>query len=285
MRMHGGICRLRLLTAKATPGRQIPIPNSRRCIHTHTATQWTTVGKGTAFEHRSLQILAQDLAMDLHRVGGKDDGGVDLIGWWKLPHFPLDPTAATLPERIRVVAQCKAEKKKIGPKYIRELEGVLHEHVHMARHLNSQLFDVEQDALSGYKTDDVAALSPETSWNQFPTIALFISESPFTKSAILRMLSSTVPLLFLHIPPTPSGTSSHDLSIIEDSPIGAVLVNPALAGTRGILRGQVEIRWEWCRQSGEGRPGVWVRGIKVGGLTGEHAYSQSNKLAPTAEHK
>ncbi|KAF4581683.1 hypothetical protein EYR40_002695 [Pleurotus pulmonarius] len=202
--------------------------------------------------------------MDLHRVGGKDDGGVDLIGWWKLPHFPLDPTAATLPDRIRVVAQCKAEKKKIGPKYIRELEGVLHEHTHMARHLNinSRHFDVDQAASFGHKTDDVAALSPEASWNQFPTIALFISESPFTKSAILRMLSSTVPLLFLHIPPTPS---SYNLNSTKDSPIGAALVNPALAGTRGILR-EVEIRWEWCGQSGEGRPGVWVRGIKVGGL-------------------
>lgn len=184
------------------------------------------------------------------------------------------------------MAQCKAEKKKIGPKYIRELEGVLHEHILMARHPNSQHFDGEQqNAMFGPKTDGVDALGSEASWNQFPTIALFISESPFTKSAILRMLSSTVPLLFLHIPPAPLGTSSHDLSITEDSSIGAALVNPALAGTRGVLRGEVEIRWEWCRQSGEGRPGVWVRGVKVGGLIDEHTYSPSNKLAPTAEYK
>lgn len=99
MRMHGGTPRLRLLTAKVIPVRHIPIPNFLRGVHAQTAPQWTTtVAKGTAFEHRSLQILAQDLAMDLHRVGGKDDGGVDLIGWWKLPHFPSNPTAATLPE-------------------------------------------------------------------------------------------------------------------------------------------------------------------------------------------
>lgn len=283
MRMHGGAPQLRLLTAKVILGGRIPIPNSRRNVHARAATQCTTVAKGTAFEHRSLQILAHDLAMDLHRVGGKDDGGVDLIGWWKLPRFPPNPTSATLPERIRVVAQCKAEKKKIGPKYIRELEGVLHEHIHIARHPNSQ--HVEENTFSGPKTGDVAALNLDASWNQFPTIALFISESSFTKSAILRMLSSTVPLLFLHIPPASSSTSSHNLGITEDSSIGAALVNPALAGTRGVLRGEVEIRWEWCRQSGEGRPGVWVRGVKVGGFIGKHTYSPSNKLASTAECK
>ncbi|EEB89062.1 hypothetical protein MPER_12892 [Moniliophthora perniciosa FA553] len=65
--------------------------------------------------------------MSLTRVGGKEDGGIDLIGWWWIPEGAKESNAVDFSrrKRVRVVAQCKAEKKKIGPGYVRELEGVV----------------------------------------------------------------------------------------------------------------------------------------------------------------
>jgi len=97
--------------------------------------------KGTAFEHRSLDLLQKHLSMSLRRVGGKDDGGIDLLGWWWLPSSNVASVSAekTFPShdgaddahrrRFRVIAQCKDEKRKTSPKYVRELEGVLYRYV------------------------------------------------------------------------------------------------------------------------------------------------------------
>jgi hypothetical protein len=49
------------------------------------ATALSNVHRGNEFERRSLRLLRQNLSMSLTRVGGKADGGVDLIGWWWLP--------------------------------------------------------------------------------------------------------------------------------------------------------------------------------------------------------
>jgi hypothetical protein len=164
----------------------------------------SAVHRGVAFEQRSLALLRAQLSMSLVRVGGKADGGVDLLGWWWLPAR----------RRVRVLGQCKAEKKKLGPNYVREMEGVLHRHL-------------PADA-----------------------VALVVSESPFSKATLLRAHSSPVPFFLLHLPPRP-----------EDAPagshVGSAFWNPALAGTDGLLRGEVQLRWE--RQlDGGGRPGLWT---------------------------
>jgi hypothetical protein len=58
--------------------------------------------------------------MTLLRTGGKSDRGLDLCGTWS------PPTSAGLPSRnLTVYVQCKAERKRAGPKYLRELEGTL----------------------------------------------------------------------------------------------------------------------------------------------------------------
>ena len=184
----------------------------------------SSVHRGAAFERRALRLLQANLSMSLNRVGGKSDGGVDLQGWWWLPSAPSAFTDPTHRRRVRVFAQCKAEKKKIGPNYIREMEGVLH------RYLS----------------------------DPSPLVALFISESHFTKEALLRMQSSPIPFSLLHLP------SEH-----EDE-IGSMVWNHALSGTNGLLQGKVEARWERCLDSDQvGRPSLWVQDQRAPSWTPE----------------
>lgn len=91
----------------------------------------TTLDIGRAFEQHSLAFLTRQLHMDLVNVGGAGDGGVDLRGWWDLPLWARTSgndgqnAASTPARRIRVIAQCKAESKTMGPRAVRELEGVM----------------------------------------------------------------------------------------------------------------------------------------------------------------
>lgn len=72
------------------------------------------LAKGTYFEQKVLEMI-QKYPVQLRRVGGRGDGGVDLRGSFQLTHGnPFD-----------LLVQCKHEQRKPGPKYIRELEGVL----------------------------------------------------------------------------------------------------------------------------------------------------------------
>lgn len=106
----------------------------------------STTEIGTAFEKHSQRYLNHHLHMSLRRVGGAGDGGVDLRGSWYVPPDTLgagpsrrraSSTSLDSPvgggeasgreawRRLRVVAQCKAEKKGLGPRAVRELEGVV----------------------------------------------------------------------------------------------------------------------------------------------------------------
>lgn len=215
----------------------------------------TTVYRGTAFEHRAQHILQTHLSMSLRRVGGKSDGGIDLLGWWWLP--PFGASDINVPRRrLRVIAQCKAEKKKIGPKFIREMEGVLHRYLSLSPSFHS--LDSRNQSTH---TSPEAAL-------QYPLVALFISESPYTRSTILRAQSSPVPLFLLYIPPEPSYSDSVITEGSFDERIGSAVWNPALAGARGVLSGDIEMRWE-RELRGSGRPGLWWRNKKLANWTPE----------------
>ncbi|KAL2008614.1 hypothetical protein VTN00DRAFT_6808 [Thermoascus crustaceus] len=73
----------------------------------------STTYVGTHYEYTVLQSLRR-FAFTLHRVGGRDDAGIDLVGTWHLP----DRESA-----LRVIVQCKALKSRLGPNLVRELEG------------------------------------------------------------------------------------------------------------------------------------------------------------------
>ncbi|KAI3621448.1 hypothetical protein WG66_006417 [Moniliophthora roreri] len=209
----------------------------------------TTVYRGTLFERRSLVILEQHLSMSLTRVGGKEDGGIDLIGWWWVPEGVKESDAVDFSrrKRIRVVAQCKAEKKKIGPGYVRELEGVVY------RNLDS--------IFSEDGSQEYGASSNIRQGRKIPVVALFLSESPYTKSALLRAMSSPVPFLLVHIPPLQENADNPD----GDTTLGSAVWNAALGGSAGLLQGRMEIRWtRGLSNTGIfGTPTMWYDGQVV----------------------
>ncbi|GLB39251.1 putative protein of unknown function (DUF2034) [Lyophyllum shimeji] len=211
----------------------------------------STTHRGTAFEERSRNILQNHLSMTLRRVGGKSDGGIDLLGWWWLPPLGVsDPSAPR--RRLRVLAQCKAEKQKASPKYVREMEGVLHRYITLS------------PSFSPHDTGK----PPLHHSSQYPVVAVLISESPFTKATLLRAQSSPVPFFLFHLPPVPSSLDTAMSAETDHKWAGTAVWNPALAGTRGLLGGEMEVRWERS-PSCDGRPGLWWRNRKLRSWTPE----------------
>ena len=257
--------------------------------------------KGTAFEKRSLALLEEHLSMSLKRVGGKDDGGIDLLGWWWLPlAYPRESVTSGLESlkgtcvsdgrsRIRVIAQCKDEKRKAGPKYVRELEGVLYRYT-VGAHIpqaSSPTTTPQPNDLSDslHGQDDHDKLYRAT---VDPVVGLLISSAPFTKASMLRANSSSMPLVLLHIPPAPTGQMtvqkddpSHlvqseteegcvqsDERLNDGGSLGSLVFNPALAS--GVLLNQVQPRWEHSLGNDHsGRPGLWFNGRRIRSWTPE----------------
>ena len=114
----------------------------------------STTYRGTLYEYITQSALHR-YGMSLLRVGGRNDGGVDMVGTWSLPNSTssslrphdsssaslhtadetiLDPnpapslSSATAPP-IRVAIQCKrfapSSKSSLGPSLVRELEGAI----------------------------------------------------------------------------------------------------------------------------------------------------------------
>ena len=211
----------------------------------------STVHKGNLFEERSIMLLQQHLSMSLTKIGGRGDGGIDLQGWWWLPpksegdephrNKMEDVKSATLSKsefgrrRIRVLGQCKAERKKMGPKYVRELEGVVHTMIHA----NAQS-------------------------EKFPYVGILVSESAFTKSALTRAMSSPIPFLLVHLPPL---EEYFENEAKQCGLLGSIVWNSALAGRDGLLGGELELRWERTGPQVDGdselylgRPSLWWKG-------------------------
>ncbi|KAI8875704.1 hypothetical protein K501DRAFT_263359 [Backusella circina FSU 941] len=78
-----------------------------------TTSKHSTVYKGTLFEYQTMTGLSRLEGMQLTRVGGAGDGGIDLRGQWTSPSF-----------HVNLVVQCKNVKTGITPEHIRSLIGV-----------------------------------------------------------------------------------------------------------------------------------------------------------------
>lgn len=117
----------------------------------------STTYVGTRYEYTVAAALRR-LGFSLRRIGGRDDGGIDLLGTWTVPaastaspeelsgpppHLAT-PAAAVVQDgeiredagsssgntktaaaciTLRIILQCKAYTTKAGPQHVRELEG------------------------------------------------------------------------------------------------------------------------------------------------------------------
>jgi len=229
----------------------------------------STVYLGTAFEHRAQDYLQELLGMTLHRVGGARDGGVDLTGWWDLPSHSMDqtPESVYVPSRLRVIAQCKAEKGKVGPRYIREIEGVA---AGLVLQSSAGHFVGSGEPLAMKGTH--GRLYTVEGVHRSPVVALLVSQSSFTKEAYLRAVKSPVPLMLIELGGTDDesqfGVGLSEMAEVKER-LGpkSIMANPSLiALDNGVLRGQLEIRTEKRFVEGLGlleRPCVWWMGRRL----------------------
>lgn len=116
----------------------------------------STTFVGTKYEY-TVQASLRRWALDLGRIGGRDDAGIDLVGTWHIPGRELAP--------FRVIVQCKALKTKLGPNIVRELEGAF-------RH------------------------SP-VGWRTTDKIAMLVSPREATKGVRDTLMRSTYPLFWM----------------------------------------------------------------------------------------
>jgi len=93
-------------------------------------------------------------------VGQSGDGGIDLQGTWHLPD-----------KSYKMLIQCKHLAYKVGPTYIRELEGVI-------AHYNLSALN------RGVPTFDVA---------------MFVCENGYSKGALQFAGQSTFPLILVSL--------------------------------------------------------------------------------------
>ncbi len=293
------------LVGKTPIGRQLPVCRQASAslpllLLPMLVSQLPAVHRGVLFEKQALHVLQTYFSMSLHRVGGKDDGGVDLRGWWWLPPLKsLSNHSTTIAgsgteassnscSRIRVIAQCKAEKKKMGPGYVREMEGVLYRHLHPPTSTGPLPEDNTYD-------DDVPPAPSDAVMWRHPTVALIVSASPFTKAAVLRTFSSTLPFLLLHLPLSESrdtgaevalNAATHD--VIESQQPGSVFWNSAIAS--GVLGGELELRWERFGNEAvqnnihipgscaSGRPALWWNKEPVQNWAPQEFQSEATKI-------
>ena len=201
----------------------------------------STAARGKAYELACLRKLQDWMCMRLYRTGGSGDRGMDLCGWWtpsalvaSKPSGTPSDTLSHAPDNasFRIVVQCKAERKAVGPAVVRELEGTL----------IRALWDKTQPMHVGVHdsplaTDLVAAPSDT------PLVGILTSLSGFSKHALLSARSSRVPLLLAHL------ASSHERSVEmlhNDEPLTCrgFVWNDALSAPHGLLRGRFSIAWE-----------------------------------------
>lgn len=194
----------------------------------------STHALGVAFEIASLDFLRKaPLSLQLAHVGGAGDGGIDLRGWWVPPSFlnhvlapngeAREKTATFERGPYKVICQCKAETRKLGPRALRELEGTVIAH------------------------DELHKETKPT-----PTIAMLVSQSGFSSATVQRARTSSLPLSLVHLAPiyhppldeddsdSDGETTVEEREIIDYNCV-SLSINRAL---QDLLGSQLEMRWK-----------------------------------------
>lgn len=241
----------------------------------------STVHLGTAFELHCSYLLRSTLGMSLNRIGGKGDRGIDLRGWWSLPAASERPIAGPSrldpgrlgsdqegrgQRRVRVLVQCKAEKKKAGPNLVREMEGVARRGFDLLRERSrssssSSSLEQSEDEAEEFPSEWIEP-SANLSTNIIPSIAtIMCTHSGFSSNATLEANRSKVPMLLLHVPFSPEDIPKYldfhtegeppriidqvQADELDSAHLQAVFWNAALAGSSGILGNDLELRKEF----------------------------------------
>ncbi|KAF8979537.1 hypothetical protein BGZ46_005304 [Entomortierella lignicola] len=84
----------------------------------------STIYKGTLFEYQTQEVLMKCLGIYTQRTAGAGDLGVDLRGTWFLP-TSASPRPGDKVRHLKVIVQCKSTNTRIGPNFVRELQGSL----------------------------------------------------------------------------------------------------------------------------------------------------------------
>ncbi|KAG0358408.1 hypothetical protein BGZ54_010419 [Gamsiella multidivaricata] len=121
----------------------------------------STIYRGTLFEYQTQEILKKHLGIYTQRSAGNGDLGIDLRGTWFLP-LSASAEPGDMVRHLKVIVQCKKMSSKVGPKFVRELQG---------------------------------SLSYETQ----PTMAILAISSEFTKQALLPYAKSLWPMALVVI--------------------------------------------------------------------------------------
>lgn len=188
----------------------------------------STVARGTAFEHSSSLLLDRRFGIQLQRVGGAGDRGIDLRGWWYIPQ-KKDPGIKSRGaedkevgrrRRLRIIAQCKAEAKKLGPVIIREFEGTLH---------RAELQDRSSSRTTSFPSEETQGSEPSPEESDFLTdsriIGVLLSASGFSKQSALQALSSPSPLLLIHLEAPDQTLHSSLIRHFEQNPFNFTQIN------------------------------------------------------------
>lgn len=200
---------------------------------------------GTAFELSTLNYLINlkpPIKLTLLKVGGSNDRGIDLRGWWEISTNTLSAatSTSTLPtpipqfkskirteikrrNRWSVLVQCKCESKSIGPNIVRELEGTL---------------AYELDNTSNSKP--ISERGDTKLKSQSSTIGILVSQKGFSKEALLRADTSTFPISLVELDFRPvEGSDENNLVAKLDAnkkPVySSITFNPALKRLLGMI--------------------------------------------------
>ena len=163
---------------------------------------------GTRYEYLIQRHLSTHLNFTLTRVGGKGDGGIDLIGAWTLP----EPRSVNVRQRsFRVLCQAKrlGGNRKPGPVLMRELEGTVRGSISGKARDLSEAFaaigyrmaakaEIPGSALDKAFTDESAEDADEKSdLSHLPTMGILITTKPLSDGIEKAMAVSNRPLMYM----------------------------------------------------------------------------------------
>lgn len=191
----------------------------------------TSVFLGTRYEYLIQHHLQDEMGFDLTRVGGKGDGGIDLIGTWTLP-VPLSTSQpSSVSDRpstakqqsphaptFRVLCQAKrlTNSRKPMPALMRELEGTLisasssrplkeafiaHQMRRSAISSNSTQVTPSDNSTDAHDTsndeDEQEIWRPDLS--HLPTLGILLTTRPLTDGIKRAMATSHRPLMYVYL--------------------------------------------------------------------------------------